>query len=214
MSGAAEQVPYEGRADLAARTDVSRETLDRIDTVLDCLALWRTRMNLIGPREWPQIWTRHVGDSLQLLPLLGEGEVRVLDVGSGAGFPGLILAAALKGRGEVVLVESVGKKAAFLAAAAKAADLPARIEAKRVEALPAFPVSHVTARAMAPLSRLLNLTAPWLETGATGLFLKGKTWPEELTLAQDGWTFACDTKPSRTDESGAILKLTEVRRAT
>jgi len=168
LSGAAETVPQEGRAELAARTDVSRETLDRIDTVLDCLALWRTRMNLIGPREWPQIWTRHVGDSLQLLPLLGEGEVRVLDVGSGAGFPGLILAAALKGRGEVVLVESVGKKAAFLAAAAKAADLPARIEAKRVEALPAFPVSHVTARAVAPLPRLLNLTAPWLETGAPG----------------------------------------------
>lgn len=214
MSGPNAALPQSGRDDVLKRCNVSRETLDRIEQVLGVLAQWRPRMNLMGPREWPDIWTRHVEDSLQLLPHLGSREVRLLDMGSGAGFPGLILAAALKGRGEVTLVESVGKKAAFLAAAAQAAGLPARVEAQRVEALAPFPVTHVTARALAPLPKLLDLAAPWLATGATGLFLKGKTWAEELTLAQERWTFACDTIPSRTDESGAILKLTEVRRAT
>ncbi|MGA1342925.1 MAG: 16S rRNA (guanine(527)-N(7))-methyltransferase RsmG, partial [Hyphomonas sp.] len=111
------------RAAFLAVHDVSRETLAKLDTLIATLDAWRTRSNLIGPREWPQIWTRHVGDSVQLLDFIPD-TAHVVDLGSGAGFPGLVLAAGRPG-GQVTLIESIGKKCAFLRAVIKAAALPA-----------------------------------------------------------------------------------------
>ena len=199
----------EDRAAFLAANDVSRETLDRLDRVIDTLDVWRTKSNLIGPREWPVIWTRHVADCYQLLDLIPE-DAKVVDLGSGAGFPGLIIAAA-RPAGHVTMVESVGKKCAFLHAAIEAAGLSATVRQERVESLDPMPADFVTARAFAPLPKLLDYAAPWMKRGATGLFLKGERWKEELTEASQTWNFAYEAIPSRVGGSGTILIVRELR---
>jgi 16S rRNA (guanine527-N7)-methyltransferase len=198
------------RAAFLAAYDVSRETLDRLDRVIATLGEWRLKSNLVGPKEWPQIWTRHVGDSFQLLDHIPE-TARVVDLGSGAGFPGLIIAAARPG-GHVTLIESVGKKCAFLRAAIEAAGLRAAVNQGRVEQAPEIKADIVTARAFAPLPELLDYAAPWLCNGATGLFPKGERWNEELTSAQQRWIFAYEAIPSRSGGSGVILNVREAAR--
>jgi len=198
------------RAAFLAAHDVSRETLAKLDIILSTLDDWRMRSNLIGPKEWPQIWTRHVADSVQLLDRIPD-TAHVVDLGSGAGFPGLILAAA-RPAGHVTMIESVGKKCAFLRAAIEAADLPAEVHQGRVEAAPPIASSHVSARAFAPLPELLDYAAPWLLKGATGVFPKGERWKEELTAAQQRWNFAYQAIPSRSGGSGVILIVREAAR--
>ncbi|MFN4225170.1 MAG: 16S rRNA (guanine(527)-N(7))-methyltransferase RsmG [Hyphomonas sp.] len=198
------------RAAFLAAYDVSRETLDRLDRVITALGVWRLKTNLIGPKEWPQIWTRHVGDSFQLLDHIPE-TARVVDLGSGAGFPGLIIAAARPG-GYVTMIESVGKKCAFLRAAIEAAGLSACVHQGRVESAPEIKAEVVTARAFAPLPELLDYAAPWLCNGATGLFPKGERWKEELTSARQRWIFAYQAIPSRSGGSGVILNVREAAR--
>lgn len=198
------------RAAFLAANDVSRETLDRLDGVIATLDVWRQKSNLIGPKEWPQIWTRHVGDSWQLLDHIPEA-ARVVDLGSGAGFPGLIIAAA-RPEGHVTMVESVGKKCAFLRAAIDAAGLPASVHQGRVETAPPISAEFVTARAFAPMPELLDYAAPWLRKGAIGVFPKGERWKEELTAARQRWNFAYEAIPSRSGGSGVILIVREVSR--
>lgn len=198
------------REAVIADYNVSRETLERLDAVIAELIDWSERINLIGPKERPRLWSRHVADSLQLAESL-SGARQIVDLGSGAGFPGLVLAACLPDVERVTLVESVGKKCAFLRAAADAANLPARVLNSRIEAVEAFPVDAVTARALAPLPKLLELSAKWLETGAIGVFPKGQAVNEELTAARQRWTFNHQTRSSRTDSSGTILIISEVR---
>lgn len=196
------------RADFVATHDVSRETLAKLDRIIETLDEWRMRSNLIGPREWPHIWERHVWDCLQLVDHIPEGS-RICDLGSGAGFPGLILAAAVKDC-HVTMIETVGKKCAFLRAAIQEAGLPARVIQGRVESSGDFDVDIVTARAFAPLPKLLEYASPWMKKGAVGLFLKGERWQEELTDAQQSWTFASDATPSRSG-SGAILRIRDLQ---
>ena len=198
------------RAAFLAEFDVSRETLERLDAIILTLDDWRKRSNLIGPREWPQIWTRHVADSYQLLPFIPES-TRSVDLGSGAGFPGLIISAARPG-GHVTMMESVGKKCASLRAAIQAAGLNASVYQGRIEAAPSSMADIVTARAFAPLPKLLDYAAPWMENGAKGVFLKGERWKEELTDAQQRWNFAYEAIPSRTGGSGVILIVRELKR--
>jgi 16S rRNA (guanine527-N7)-methyltransferase len=200
----------EDRAAFLAAHDVSRETLAKLDTIVATLDDWRVRSNLIGPREWPQIWTRHVGDSVQLLDRIPD-TARVVDLGSGAGFPGLIIAAA-RPAGYVTMIESVGKKCAFLRAAIEAAGLPAEVFQGRVESAPPIEADFVTARAFAPLPKLLDYAAPWLCKGATGVFPKGERWNEELTAARQRWNFAYQAIPSRSGGSGVILIVREAAR--
>ncbi|NBC19467.1 MAG: 16S rRNA (guanine(527)-N(7))-methyltransferase RsmG [Alphaproteobacteria bacterium] len=198
-------------ADILAEFGVSRETSRRIERIIETLDDWRARINLIGPREWPQVWPRHVADSLQLLDHIPPG-ARIMDFGSGAGFPGLIIAADRCRDSRITLIESVGKKCAYLRAAATAAGLPVEVVCARVESVTPEPVQIVTARAVAPLARLLELSAPWLENGGIALFPKGRTWHEELTAAQQSWNFTCEAIVSRTHREGAILKISEVIR--
>jgi 16S rRNA (guanine527-N7)-methyltransferase len=198
------------RAAFLAAHDVSRETLARLDRVIATLDDWRMRSNLIGPKEWPQIWTRHVGDSVQLLDRIPD-TAKVVDLGSGAGFPGLVIAAA-RPAGHVTLMESVGKKCAFLRAAIEAADLPATVYQGRIESAPPIEADYVTARAFAPMPQLLDYAAPWLCNGATGVFPKGERWKEELTAAQQRWNFAYQAIPSRSGGSGVILIVREATR--
>lgn len=189
--------------------NVSRETFARLESVIDLLDERRSQINLIGPKEWTQIWRRHVADSLQLMDQIFEGAT-IVDFGSGGGFPGLILAAA-NPSGQLTMIESTGKKCGFLRDAISVASLSAMVRQGRVESGPHFDVDFVTARAFAPLPKLLDYAAPWLN-GATGLFFKGQNWQEELTRAQQSWNFSYQTILSRTSDSGVILKIGELSR--
>ena len=188
---------------------VSRETLPRLDRLVELLLAWQQTRNLIAASTIPNIWTRHIADSLQLLELAPEAEIWV-DLGSGGGFPGLVLACALAERpgASIHLVESTAKKCAFLQAAADDLRLPAKIHCQRVESIiPAFPnrPDAVTARALAPLPRLLDMAFPLLKRGAKGLFPKGQDVGSELTEAAKCWIIQYKLVPSRTDERARII---------
>jgi 16S rRNA (guanine527-N7)-methyltransferase len=192
--------------------DVSRETIDSIIKVVDELDGWRKKINLLGPAEYEQVWRRHVLDSIQLLPLIPQDSVTV-DLGSGSGFPALVLAAGLShDDAGIVMIETVGKKCAFLRAAAKAANLPAIVRQGRVENVKDVHAACVTARAFAPLPKLLEYSEKWFDQGAYGIFPKGRRWEEELTQAKEYWRFAYEVIPSISGGDGVILKISEVSR--
>lgn len=203
-----------GRSAVAAR--VSRETLSRLDLLAGLLTHWQKTINLVAPATLPDLWTRHIDDSLQLLDHVPPTPLTWTDLGSGGGFPGLVVAAVLAERdgAQVNLVESDTRKAAFLREAARRAVLPVRVHPQRIEqAAPqlAAGCDVVSARALAPLPKLLDLAAPFLAAGALGIFPKGKDAQSELTAARKGWTLDAELRPSRSDPEARILL---VRRAT
>lgn len=191
-------------------TGVSRETLGRLQAYADLLVIWNKKINLIGGSTEPDLWLRHMLDSAQLFPLIPEGARRLLDLGSGAGFPGLVLA--IMGIPGVELVESDQRKAAFLREAARIAGASVVVHAKRIEAIPPFPVDVVTARACASLAELLDWSAPFLTPNSRCIFPKGQNVEVELTEAHKRWRIAVDQRPSRTDSRGTIVCIGEVLR--
>jgi 16S rRNA (guanine527-N7)-methyltransferase len=211
------------RPDLAADraaalrlTPVSRETLQRLDLFVETLLAWNAKTNLIAASTVPHLWTRHIADSLQLIDLAPDARVWI-DLGSGAGFPGLVIACALADSpgATVHLVESNAKKAAFLREAARIAGVPAKIHAERIEQfVERFqgPVDVVTARALAPLKTLLDQSFSLLKTGALGLFPKGQDAPAELTDADKCWNIKTDLATSRTDSRGRIVVVRALER--
>ena len=189
---------------------VSRETEQKLRLYADLLVKWQARINLVGPATLPDLWRRHMLDSAQLLPLLPPGPL--LDLGSGAGFPGMVLAI-LRGDNETVhLVEADSRKCAFLREVARLTAAPAVIHNQRIETLSPFPVTAITARALAPVASLLRLAAPFLGPGTHCLFLKGEKWEDELTAAAKDWTMIVERIPSGSDPNGIILRLREVHR--
>ncbi len=155
-------------------------------------------------------WCRHIIDSAQLLPLLPPGSPRLIDLGSGAGLPGLILAAA--GTADVTLVDSDARKCAFLAEAARVTETRVHIMHARIELLtPAGPFDVVTARALAPLPRLIALSRPLLAANGVLLLLKGRGFASELTAAHDRWKMRVATWPSRTDPDAVIARIDSIR---
>jgi 16S rRNA (guanine527-N7)-methyltransferase len=188
---------------------VSRETLARLDRLVELLLEWQQTHNLIAASTIPTIWTRHIADSLQLLDL-APGAKSWVDLGSGGGFPGLVLACALaeKPGSRIHLVESTAKKCGFLQTVTDALGLPAEVQCQRAEAfIPTFPKAPdvVTARALAPLPKLLELAFPLLKKGARGLFLKGQDVGAELTEASKCWSINYKLVPSRTDDRARIV---------
>lgn len=200
----------EDRCRALAAVDVSRETLERLDRYAELLLRWQTVKNLIGPKTIPTLWTRHIADSLQLVRLEPDA-LRWTDFGSGAGFPGLVVACALAGRddAQVHLVESNGRKAAFLREAARVLDVPAIVHDRRVEdVVPGLvDIELVTARALAPLIDLLEMSALLLKSGARALFLKGQDVEVELTEASKSWTLDVSVTGSVTDPGGRIVRI-------
>jgi 16S rRNA (guanine527-N7)-methyltransferase len=197
------------RAEALNLTPVSRETAARLDRFVALLLEWQRTTNLIAVSTVPVVWTRHVADSAQLLRLAPEAKTWV-DLGSGAGFPGLVIACALAERpgGCVHLVESNAKKCAFLREAARRIGLPAAIHCQRIEKFTRDfngPVDVITARAVAPLGRLLKLAAPLLKTPAIGLFPKGQDIGAELTEASKCWNIDAIIQPSLTSATSGIL---------
>lgn len=194
----------------AALTRVSRETLDRLIAYEAVLRQWAPRMNLVGPSTLEQFWSRHVLDCHQLVAWGGPGGVWV-DLGAGAGFPGLVLAAEDPGR-RVVLIEANAKKCAFLRQAARAMEVEVEVRAERVENVSPFPATWVTARAFRGLPELMTHAMGFFELGADGLFLKGEQVHKELAEARKLFRFQARQHPSVTG-SGCVLRVSEVEQS-
>jgi 16S rRNA (guanine527-N7)-methyltransferase len=196
-----------GEHEVLRSLGVSRETEHRLRTYVAELERWQTVKNLVGPATLDQIWTRHIADSAQLLRLAPTAR-RWLDLGSGAGFPGLVIAILLGNEADVHLVESNSRKCAFLRAAIRSTGAKAVVHESRIEAIVANfagRIDIVTARALAPLVRLLPMVKDLLRTGAMGIFPKGQDLDAELTEATKSWRINTEVVPSVTDRSAGIL---------
>jgi len=211
MSSAGRREPPLGAAGFAEIVPVSRETLARLEAYLALLEGWSTRINLVGRQTRIDPWRRHILDSAQLLPLIPETAKSLVDLGSGAGFPGLVLA--ILGVRGVALIEADSRKCAFLVEAARVTGARVKVHRTRIEAAPARPFDVVTARALAPLDRLIGLAQPFLAAHSLCLFLKGANAAAELTRARKGWTMSVSAIASRSDPRGVVLQLRDVARA-
>ena len=195
----------------AVLAGVSRETRERLNIYADLLRKWQRSINLVGPRTINDLWNRHFTDSAQLLPLIPPTSRVLVDFGSGAGFPGLVLA--ILGVAEVHLIESDQRKSTFLREVARATGTPVTIHAKRIEEVAPFPADVVSARALAPLGDLLGFAAPFLHPDSLCLFPKGQMAEDELTAASKNWNINVDRIQSVTDPSATILRISQVSRA-
>lgn len=198
-----------GPEEFAEKANVSRETLARLQAYAETLTEWSALHNLVARSTLPDLWDRHMWDSAQLAPLVPADATTLADLGSGAGFPGLVLAAMLP-RVAVTLHEATTKKCAFLRAAAERMDLHVTIQNARMEDLPQQAYDVVTARACAPLPRLLEYAHNFVGPNSVCLFLKGQNVGSELTEAHKYWKMKVSQAPSQTDPSGAIVTVREL----
>lgn len=192
------------------RVDVSRETRDQLEALVYTLGRWQKAINLVGKATLAEAWTRHILDSAQLLPLMPKDAKSLVDLGSGGGFPGLVLAA-LRPALTVTLIESDARKGAFLAEAGRRMGLrnPPRIVVSRIEAAPPVQADIVTARALAPLSQLLAWAGPHRSETGICLFHKGKGWQAELTEAMKEWDIQSQPFSSVTDRDAVLLRIAQ-----
>ncbi|WP_254065723.1 16S rRNA (guanine(527)-N(7))-methyltransferase RsmG [Acidisoma sp. L85] len=181
----------------------------RIEPLVDLVERWNDTIRLVSRRDIPELWRRHVEDSLQLLPFVPPEVRRAIDLGSGAGFPGLIVSVALGLH--VDLVEADQRKAAFLREAIHRLGADATVHAERIEGLAIPPAELVTARALSALPQLCGYAAPLLAAGGLCLFLKGAGVEAEIQAAEAAWHMTVQSFPSRTDPSGRILAITDLR---
>jgi len=197
--------------DCAALLGVSRETLARLEAYVALLRTWNPRINLVSAASLGDVWRRHILDSGQLLRHLPGGTRVLVDLGSGAGLPGLILA--ILGVPEVHLIESDRRKAAFLREAARVAGASVTLHVERIEAVPPFAADVITARALAPLPQLLAWSERFIGENTVCLFLKGAEVADELTGAQREWIMQTQDLASPSDDKGHILRVEGLRRA-
>lgn len=209
VSGGAQVVDAES---FSALTNVSRETLRRLIQYESLLQKWQKSINLVSANTLPELWRRHMLDSSQLAALAPDNARVWIDLGSGGGFPGLVIAILLRERPgfHMHLVESDQRKCVFLREVARLTDAPATVHALRIEdfaAKPALSADIVSARALAPLDRLFGWAAPLFGPDTLGLLLKGQGVRDELTLARKNWIFDAELSPSQSDPVGSVLKV-------
>jgi 16S rRNA (guanine527-N7)-methyltransferase len=209
---ARKSVPEFGPEEFANAANVSRETLARLKAYVGLLAEWNTRHNLVSKNSLEDVWRRHVWDSAQLIRFVPESANNLVDLGSGAGFPGLVLAAMLRERlgFKTVLYESIAKKCAFLIAAAERMQIQVDVRNARMEEARQEPFDLVTARACAPLTKLLGYARPFQGAKTLSLFLKGQNVEAELTEARTSWKLNAVRHDSLTDPSGVILEIRDI----
>ncbi|PYE89057.1 16S rRNA (guanine(527)-N(7))-methyltransferase RsmG [Phyllobacterium leguminum] len=194
---------------------VSRETFESLESFEAHFRKWSSAINLSSPATLPHLWERHILDSAQLFSLAPDAR-KWLDIGSGGGFPGVVLAILLKERvgSSIDLVESNGKKAAFLRTAIAQAGAPGQVHARRIEAMwdNVQAPDIITARALASLPELLSLAEPWLKEGATALFQKGREYRREIEESRDAWDYDLIEHSSAIGEGSVILQISNLRR--
>lgn len=193
--------------------DVSRETLHKLTAFQDLLVKWTSKINLVAKSTVAEAADRHIWDSAQTyLPATGTW----VDMGSGGGLPGVVIAILAQGCGHptnVVLIESDKRKATFLRACARDLQLPMAVIAQRVEQASAQNADFISARALADLDTLLALAQPHLAENGTCVFMKGAQWKSEILNARKNWRFDCDATPSKTNPKAAILRIRDIKRA-
>lgn len=197
--------------ELQTRLGLSDTQREKLEAYADLLRKWQKRINLVAPATVPDLWNRHFLDSAQLMFHVKQIPGPILDFGSGAGFPGLVLA--VLGRDDVTLVESDRRKVAFLQEVARVTGTTVAIEACRIESLRPIRAGMITARALAPIDRLLDYAEPYADESTVYLFLKGEQADVELTTAQKRWKMRVTKAPSMSDARGVVLRLEEVTRA-
>ena len=196
--------------------DVSRETLDRLTVFHDRLVQWTTSINLIAPSTIENAWMRHIVDSAQVFEHFPPDASRHVDLGSGGGLPGLVVATIAREKRpnlRTILIESDQRKAAFLRSVIRELDLDAAVRCSRIEAVTDIVADVVTARALAPLNQLLALVVPFLAEGGIGLLQKGRQAETEIDLARQVWSFDLVSHISRTESDARILQIKDIRRA-
>lgn len=193
-----------------SRLNVSRETFDKIRLYAELLERWQKSVNLVSPATLPEMWERHFLDSGQLVSLL-PSEGRLVDLGSGAGFPGMVLAV-LRPTLDVHLIESDQKKAIFLSEVSRVTKTPVMVHARRVGEVENLGADVITARALAPMDELLDMTLCHLKPNGIGLFLKGKEAEAEIKTARQGFSFEAELRPSITSSGGAIVRVSNLQR--
>lgn len=196
--------------------DVSRETLDKLYGLAALLERWNPRINLVSKSTLPQLWTRHLADSAQLMDLVEHPVDHWADLGSGGGFPGLvvgILASERNSPRRLTLVESDGRKCAFLRTVIRETGITAEVRPARIEDIPALNADVLSARALAPLTELLPFAEQHLATTGIALFQKGAAWRKEVDDAQRKWNFTYHVDKSITEIGPVILTIKGVSRA-
>jgi len=196
-------------------SNVSRETRDRLETFAALLEKWNPAINLVSSSTLPELWARHFVDSAQVLALASAGARQWSDLGTGGGFPGLvvaILAQEIRPGLSVTCVESDQRKAAFLRTVLRETGVEAQVLSQRIEDVAPLQSDVVSARALAPLTQLLGFASRHLAPGGEALFLKGAGYKKERTEALERWSFELDTYPSQTDPDAAILRIGDIRR--
>jgi 16S rRNA (guanine527-N7)-methyltransferase len=202
-----------GLEQFAQKTSVSRETLDKLKIYAELLDKWQRRMNLVSNTTIEDMWQRHFYDSAQLMDYIEFAKtgsrLKFLDIGSGAGFPGLVLS--ILGAGEFHMIESNGKKSAFMNQVIRDTGIDAVVYNERVEEMESFPVDYVTSRACASLSKLFELGKNFITEETICLFLKGEIAQQEITEAEKKWHFETEKYTSKTESVGSILRLSKIR---
>jgi 16S rRNA (guanine527-N7)-methyltransferase len=192
--------------------NVSRETFLRLKIYQDLLETWQKKINLISSGSIPHIWERHFEDSLQLLNYLPLTKKTLVDMGSGAGFPGMVLGIARPETLDVTLIESDRKKCIFLEIVSRETISPLKIINSRIEDSPEIQADIITARGLAPLTLLFEYAFPLMKEGSFCLFQKGKNVEMEMEVAQKKWEFTLEIFPSLTDSMARILKIKHLKR--
>ncbi len=209
MSNPTRLEPF-GPDELAEATGVSRETLDLLTAYVDMLRTWNQTRNLVSKASLEEVWQRHVMDSAQLAPLIPAKARTLADLGSGAGFPGLVLAILLRDQLKVSLFEATKKKADFLQAVAEKLALPVKVRNERIEEAPRQVFDIITARACAPLTELLAYAQEFVGRDTMCLFLKGQSVVLELTEAHKFWKMQVRNHPSKTHPLGTVLEIRDL----
>jgi len=205
-------IPPYGVQDIVRQFHLSQDIVDRLCAYENILRTWQRKINLVGGKSLDDFWRRHILDSLQILPHILPAVKTVVDLGSGAGLPGLILAVAMADDRDVDvhLIESDQRKAVFLREASRETGAGVTVHNARIEKMPGLEADVITARALAPLTDLLELSAPHRHDDTVMLFLKGENVGEELTAADKSWTMQVSEIPSLCGGSGCLLKINDV----
>ena len=201
--------------DVLKTLNVSRETSDRLRLLVELLNKWNPRINLVSKSTLDEVWTRHILDSAQVFELAEQRVCKWVDIGSGGGFPGLVIAifsAELETQGETILIESDQRKCAFLRTVLRETGVPGRVISKRIEAAEPQSADILSARALAELDQLFSFATRHLGENGTMLFPKGVTWEKELRKAQESWSFSHEVITSKTEPNSVILKVKDLRR--